>query len=461
MTSFELHRLPARSMGLKLITVGVLALLMTIPAWFVDNLVDDRSQREADVSQEIGGVLGGSQIFLGPVMAVPYTSLDSSGLRRVDQGIYVIFPTVGDADVVTKSEVRRRSLFKVPVYSATIEFTATYDLTSSPVNLPQLAELDWKRAEIITGASDSRGALADATITSGGVTRPMAPSGLVNYLPINAPNTPQIGLKIFGLPVGTTVGQNSKFDLAATMKFSGSQKLTILPFGKTSGITVRGNWANPGFDGGFLPVSQSVSPTGFQAHWSIPFIARGIGSEGKSDLIANLLPLAPVVDFVELANPYQSVTRSLKYVLLFLCLVFSAFFIFETTTGKRVHPAQYFLIGTAQLIFYLLLLSIAERIGFDAAFAIASTATVSLISVNAAWIFESRRLGLRAVVVFSMVYGLIYTLLTLEDEALLVGSAVSFFAIAAIMYFTRSINWYSQESSRANSSPDPALSGAR
>ena len=436
-------------MGVKLITVGVLALLMTIPAWFVDNLVDDRSQLAAEVSQSIGGVLGGSQIFLGPVVAVPYTSPDSSGLRRIDQGVYVIFPTVGDADVVTKSEVRQRSLFKVPVYSATIEFKAMYDLTSSAVNLPQNDELDWKRAEIITGASDSRGALADATITSGGTTRPMALSGLMNYLALNAPNTPEFGLKIFGLPVGT-LGRDSKFDLTATMKFSGSEKLTVLPFGKTTSITVRGNWANPGFGGGFLPVAQSIAPTGFQAHWSIPFIARGIGPEGKSELISNLLPLAPSVAFVELANPYQFVTRSLKYVLLFLCLVFSAFFIFETTTGKRVHPAQYFLIGTAQLVFYLLLLSIAERIGFAAAFAIASAATVSLISVNAGWIFESRQLGLRAAVVFSMVYGLIYTLLTLEDEALLIGSAVSFLAIATIMYFTRSINWYSQESSRAS-----------
>jgi inner membrane protein len=41
--------------------------------------------------------------------------------------------------------------------------------------------------------------------------------------------------------------------------------------------------------------------------------------------------------------------------------------IFEVATGKRVHTAQYILVGISQMIFYLLLLSFAERIGFDSA----------------------------------------------------------------------------------------------
>lgn len=439
-----------RSIGVKLITVGVLAIAMTVPAWFVDNLVEDRSRRAAEVSQSIGCVLGGPQTFLGPVLGVPYTMPEGTGSRRIDQGIYVIFPSVGEANVVTKSEVRHRSLFKVTVYRATVEFKALFDLASSPTNLPQGTELDWNRAEIITGASDSRGALAEATVQSSGTLKNMGLSALLNRLSLNVPNHPDVGLKIFGLRVDTPIRPSSKFELAATMKFSGSEKLSVLPFAKTTKITVRGDWPHPGFDGGFLPVAQSTTPTGFQANWSIPFIARGIGSEGQSDLIASLAPIAPTVNLVELADPYQSVTRSLKYALLFLCLVFSSFFIFETTTGKRVHPAQYFLVGVAQLIFYLLLLSIAERIGFGPAFAIASLATIALISIDANWIFESRKQGARAFTVFSLVYGLIYLLLTLEDQALMIGSIASFLATAAIMYFTRSVDWYSQGPSRAD-----------
>jgi inner membrane protein involved in colicin E2 resistance len=140
---------------------------------------------------------------------------------------------------------------------------------------------------------------------------------------------------------------------------------------------------------------------------------------------------------------YQSVDRSLKYILLFEGLVFLTYFTFEVTSGRRMHVAQYVLVGVAQLIFYLLLLSFAEKIGFDYAFLIAGAATVGLLSVNAGWIFESAAQGMRALAVFSPLYGLIYVLLRLKDYALLVGSIASFAAVAAAMYFTRRIDWYS------------------
>jgi len=146
---------------------------------------------------------------------------------------------------------------------------------------------------------------------------------------------------------------------------------------------------------------------------------------------------------IKAVDPYRSVDRSLKYVLLFLGLVFLTYFIFEATTGKRVHPAQYVLVGTAQIIFYLLLLSLAEKIGFDFAFLLAGGGTVALLSTNAKWIFNSRVQGIRALIVFSLLYVFIYLLLRLEDDALLIGAIASFFAVAATMYFTRGIDWYS------------------
>jgi len=124
-------------------------------------------------------------------------------------------------------------------------------------------------------------------------------------------------------------------------------------------------------------------------------------------------------------------------------LLFLSYFVFEATAGKRIHPAQYVLVGLAHMIFYLLLLSLAERIGFDLGFLIAGGATVVLLSLNAAWIFASRIQGLRALFVFSLLYFFIYLLLRLEDNALLVGAVASFLAVSAAMYFTRNINWYS------------------
>jgi inner membrane protein len=162
---------------------------------------------------------------------------------------------------------------------------------------------------------------------------------------------------------------------------------------------------------------------------------------------------------IKMADSYRSIHRSLKYITLFLGLVFLTYFIFEVTTGRSVHPGQYALVGVAQTIFYLLLLSLSELVGFDLSFLIAGGATVLLFSLNTEWLFRSRRQGLRALGVFSLLYGFIYVLLRLEDYALLIGACASFAAVAATMYFTRNIDWYSAGGSAATvpaASPDGA-----
>jgi inner membrane protein involved in colicin E2 resistance len=145
---------------------------------------------------------------------------------------------------------------------------------------------------------------------------------------------------------------------------------------------------------------------------------------------------------VRLADSYRSTRRSLHYIPLFLGLVFLTYFLFEIKTGKRVHPAQYALVGVAQTVFYLLLLSFAEHLGFDISFLIAGASTVGLLSVNTEWVFRSRKFALRALAVFTILYIFIYVLLRVEAYALLVGAIASFVAVALAMYITRDIDWY-------------------
>jgi len=112
-------------------------------------------------------------------------------------------------------------------------------------------------------------------------------------------------------------------------------------------------------------------------------------------------------------------------------------------------------VGVAQIIFFLLLLSLTEKVGFDVGFLIAGAATVGLLSVNAHWIFASRKLGLRALAVFCPLYGLIYVLLRLKDYALLVGAVASFVAIAMAMYLTRKVDWYGSLSDKVPAHEGP------
>jgi inner membrane protein len=333
-------------------------------------------------------------------------------------------------------------LFKVPVFQANLLLDAAFRLTGVPAAARLGADLDWSRAEVVVAVTNPHGALADATLTADGKTIALMPARIAQELNIGADQSGRIKLSLLGAPIDALAKPNAQFNVTSSLRFSGAQRLALLSYGNATHLSARGDWPNPGFDGGFLPIRRTVARNGFTADWSVPFIARGVRAEGPTDSITALEATALGISFVEVADPYQSVSRSQKYVLLFVGLVFLSYFVFEGTSGKRLHPAQYILVGIAQIIFYLLLLSLAERIGFDAAFLIAGASTVALLSTNAAWVFSSRLQGVRAVVVFGLLYALIYVLLRFEDNALLVGAIASFFAVGATMYFTRRIEWY-------------------
>ncbi len=122
----------SRSMGMKLIVVCALALLMTIPALFVGGLIRERTERAADVVQEISGHVGGQQTFLGPTLAIPYNIPPQSPSDSAKHGMYLVFPATASACLKTATEERRRSLFKVPVFEADLKLDATFDLSGVP-----------------------------------------------------------------------------------------------------------------------------------------------------------------------------------------------------------------------------------------------------------------------------------------------------------------------------------------
>jgi len=196
------------------------------------------------------------------------------------------------------------------------------------------------------------------------------------------------------------------------------------------------------------------------------FLVEGLTTErannhGVAATVENASVQPATVFGVRLADSYRSIHRSLHYITLFLGLVFLTYFLFEVLTGKRLHPAQYVLVGVAQTIFYLLLLSLAEHIGFDLSYLIAGTATVALFAINTEWVFRSRKLGLRALAAFTTLYVFIYVLLRVEAYALLVGAIASFAAVAAAMYVTRNVDWYGNGAQMAGAAAGTAASGPR
>ncbi len=447
-----------RSKGTKLLVVCVLAVLMSIPAVFVFMLLHDRVNRAEQVTTQIGGLMGGPQTFLGPVISVPYvipaataTAADGTTTHTAPvTGNLIVFPVTGTATVGSRSEIRSRGLFHVPVYKADLAFAAHFDLTHVPVPASGTI-LDWSHAKLVSGASDSRGAGHDITAQIGSDAITLAP---------DADTTGTIdgdsrALDLFSAPVAN-LDPAKPFDVTLDMSFNGARSLGVLAFAKSTQVSMSGDWNWPSFDGNFLPATRAFHHTrdnpmvkgedelksGFRAAWSIPFIARGLPAAIDEDKLSTLGKANMSVTFADPANPYQSVGRSLKYALLFVGLVFLTYFLFESTAKKELHPAQYILIGLAQVTFYLLLLSLAEQIGFDFAFAVAATATVLLISAYAWMVFRSALRFFAALGAFSLLYALIYVLMRMEDYALLIGAISAFVVIAVVMILTRNLNWY-------------------
>ena len=453
--------------GAKAILVFILAVLMAIPGVFVFTLVVDRQHRAETVTEEVSALQGGSQQLLGPVLIAPYVSPkppanDASGVphpQPPDTGWYVVSPDQGLVNVSLKTSSLHRSIFNVPVYEAQANIDASFSPPPQEVNLPAGSTVNWQAARLVLGFSDLRGARSDITgvftdptgktavafspTTGVSLGTPGAPATARDDGGAAARATPSSTYGLVEAP-GAAVVASKGGTLHVTMRFSGAQRLSVMPFAKSTMVKVAGDWAAPSFDGGFLPEARQLSAGGFAATWSVPFIARGLSDHGASDALSldQLGAKDLGVSLVPATDPYQTVVKALKYAVMFVGLVFLTFFVFEALSGQRVHAAQYLLVGLAQMVFYLLLLSLSEYIGFDGAFGLAAGATVLLMGFYAGAAFRSRARGAQALAVFSVVYGLIYLLMRLADFALLAGSIASFVGLAGAMYLTRNLDWY-------------------
>lgn len=157
----------------------------------------------------------------------------------------------------------------------------------------------------------------------------------------------------------------------------------------------------------------------------------------------NIMESAFGVNLMLPVDQYQKSMRSAKYAIMFIALTFIIFLFVEILNKKRIHPVQYILVGFGLLLFYTLLLSLSEHIGFNAAYLVSSIAVVGLITAYSHSIFKKTRLTFIMGGTLSFLYIFLFVVLQLQDFALLLGSAGLFIILAIIMYLSRKIDWYS------------------
>jgi len=238
------------------------------------------------------------------------------------------------------------------------------------------------------------------------------------------------------------VSEPGKISLSLTL--TGTRQLSFLASALSETVNLSGDWHSPSFSGDILPDKRDVTSKGFSGNWQTSYLNTGnkpFWTSKDPGLRFSVLG----VSFLVPVNAYQQTTRTLKYIILFLMLTFMTFFFAETITRQRIHPIQYLMVGCSLVIFYLLLLSLSEHIGFGWSYLIAAAGVILQITLYCYTILRTRKFALQTGGMLTALYMFLYILLQLEDSALLVGSISLFVLLSITMYIVRNIKWYQQE----------------
>ncbi|MGB3545335.1 MAG: cell envelope integrity protein CreD [Saprospiraceae bacterium] len=460
-----------RSVTLKLLVIGLLFLLLMIPAFLVEQLVQERQYLRDNAQTEVAGKWGLDQEIGGPVISVPYTygTLNTDGKTITKTGYAHFLPDRLDISGTLQPQQRRRGIYVVVLYTADLAISGNF----APLNAAALAipeeSLRWEDALITIGITDMKGVNESITLnwsnptTDSTAQYSFGPGTITNDIFGSGASIP-IDLRA---DAGDAVGFRTRHDFSFTLSLNGSSRLYFLPFGRENSVKLSGAWADPSFEGEFLPEDHNVSTDGFMADWTVLQLNRNypqqnIGSYVPPSGIGKYRPSTQYSDDygyepnygngdsngafgVRLLLPvdeYQKTERSTKYSMLFVFLTFLTFFFIEVINGRRLHPIQYLLIGAAVVLFYVLLLSISEHVAFGYAYLLACSAVIALITMYSYFILENRGLTLLVAGVLIVLYIFFYSLLQLQDYALLMGSIGLLLILATIMYLTRNIDWY-------------------
>jgi inner membrane protein len=236
--------------------------------------------------------------------------------------------------------------------------------------------------------------------------------------------------------IADSLPQSLDFDFA--IKLNGSGSLNFIPIGQHTAVTVDGQWSSPSFIGGFSPKS-TIDNKQFNAVWSILSFNREIPETWSNDDFDNLGNNSFGVNLIETVDHYQQNMRSAKYALMFIALTFIVFFFVEIFTKKPIQLFQYVLVGIALILFYSLLLSLSEQIGFGWAYLAASIATISLITVYFHSLIKQKFATLTLAGIMLILYAFLYIILQLEDFALLFGSIFLFVILGVTMFVSNRI----------------------
>ncbi|TBU81131.1 cell envelope integrity protein CreD [Pseudomonas daroniae] len=434
-----------RSLFLKLGTIALLILLLMIPLLLIDGLVNERQSLRNDVLRDIARSSSYQQQITGPILVVPYSktvqqwkTVAGSSERYLEKGVELgrlyFLPERFALDGDVRTELRYRGIYQARLYHSDSQVSGEFKVPAH-YGVSDVEAYRFDDPFIAVGISDVRGIGNDLKLQLNGASLSFEPGS---------------GDDRFGSGVHVPLPAHDGRDeqtlvFAFDLKLQGTEQLSITPVGRESQVTLRSDWPHPSFVGEYLPSQREVTEQGFTANWQTSFFATDM-QEALSACVSGSCSAMQNrvfgVSFIEPVDQYLKADRAIKYALLFVTLTFAVFFLFEVLKRLAVHPVQYALVGLSLALFYLLLLSLSEHLGFAIAYGLSALGCVALNIFYVSSVLRSWSRGGAFGVLLAALYGLLYGLLGAEDYALLMGSLLVFGVLGCVMVLTRKLDWY-------------------
>ncbi|TMN94231.1 cell envelope integrity protein CreD [Pseudoalteromonas sp. S558] len=421
----------------KLVIIIGLIVLLLIPIFMIQSLIDERAELQDQVQADIAKSSSAEQQIIGPFIHAEYietSMLDGKTTERLAS--ILLLPETLNIDSKLSTFEKYRGIYKALLYRSKNQFEGVFDTTS----LAQLADKKVQRLNLVMAIADIRGIGQGTQIKVNDRTYKLFPGTQIAQLPEGV----RIELDYESIMEVSTLPY--KIDL----NLQGMRKLALAPVGKETSLNMQADWPHPSFVGDYLPIESSISQQGFSASWQTNYFATNLHELFNYCLFQNectqFKQRSMGVNLVDGVNQYLKNYRASNYALLVIVLVFASFFLLEVLRGEPVHPVQYGFVGLALAVFYLLLISLSEHLGFNVAYLLSALSSAFLLSIYVAGMLKNSKHGGFFLLGVLFLYSLLFGLLSAEDYALLMGSVLVFAVLSLIMILTRTVNWYSTKS---------------
>ena len=442
----------------KIIFLFVFTILLWIPLILIGNLINDRGKLYKQTITNIGNEWGKSQKIIAPVITISYKDTGINNKDSVSNASntkavavvpverkFAILPEELNATIEMKDEVRQRGIYNATVYNANVKLKGYFSAKDFPEDKKVLGCVS-------IGLTDTKALIKinkfkigdmDLEAMSGTMAAPLITNGISG----------QLG------PEHNTTMNKEKIPFEIDIDFRGSRDISILPLGKKNHFEIKSNWKSPSFSG-VLPTERTIDNNGFSAVWEVSNLIRNypqiidINNDQFSDFYQdgvvyneyddettysdnndeNTIVKVALFDSV---TSYTQIYRACNYGILFIGMSLVVVFIFEIVSKKAAHYVQYGVVGFSLVIFYLLLLSLSEHIGFEWSYLVSSLAIVIPNSLYITSMTSSKKFGIGMFIFLSGIYAILFSILRMEQYALLTGSLLILAVLYAVMYLTK------------------------